>query len=176
LFAVDADDESKFNDDPRQEPDVSACDPCLEKSAMRSPGLSGKSSAPHERTRNDHATETAEDYVEAVAEQIGKSGSCRVTDLSKRFAVSHVTVSRIIARLQAEGLVDTEPYQPISLTAKGKRLAEKCRTRHDLVFQFLLALGIDERTAAIDAEGIEHHVSPATLAQFAKFLQQQAKP
>ncbi len=127
-------------------------------------------SAPHERTRRDHATETAEDYVEAVAEVIRASGTCRVTDLARRFAVSHVTVTRIVSRLQSEGLVATEPYQPIDLTLKGKRLAEKCRARHDLVYQFLLALGIDERTAAIDAEGIEHHVSPVTLAQFAAFL------
>lgn len=137
--------------------------------ALRDASHQGRS-APHERTRRDHASETAEDYVEAVAEVIRVTGVCRVTDLARRFAVSHVTVTRIVARLQSEGLVSTEPYQPIDLTTKGKRLAEKCRARHDLVYQFLLALGIDERTAAIDAEGIEHHVSPLTLAQFAAFL------
>lgn len=140
--------------------------------SARPSGTAGQS-VPHERTRRDHASETAEDYVEAVAELIQGAGACRVTDLARRFGVSHVTVTRIIARLQSEGLVDTEPYQPIELTTKGKRLAEKCRARHDLVYQFLLALGIDERTAAIDAEGIEHHVSPVTLAQFANFLKRE---
>ncbi len=123
-------------------------------------------SEPHRRTRRDHASETAEDYVEAVADILQQKEKCRVTDLAKRFAVSHVTVNRIIDRLQKEGLLDTKPYQPIELTAKGKRLARECRKRHEIVFRFLLSIGIDERTAAIDAEGIEHHVSPTTLKRF----------
>ena len=123
-------------------------------------------SEPHRRTRHDHASETAEDYVEAVAEILGHQGSCRVTDLARRFGVSHVTVNRIVDRLQKEGLLATKPYQPIELTPKGRRLAAKCRQRHDIVYQFLRAIGVDKETAAIDAEGIEHHVSPATLKRF----------
>lgn len=125
-------------------------------------------SEPHRRTRADHKTETAEDYVEAVAEILHKQESCRVTDLARRFSVSSVTVHRIVERLQSEGLVVTEPYRPITLTPKGKRLAEKCRQRHEIVYRFLVAIGIDPKTAAIDAEGIEHHVSPATLRRFAE--------
>ncbi|NOY42905.1 MAG: manganese-binding transcriptional regulator MntR [Planctomycetes bacterium] len=123
-------------------------------------------SEPHQRTRCDHATETAEDYVEAVADILESQKRCRVTDLAKRFAVSHVTVHRIVKRLQDEGLVVTEPYQPIKMTPKGKRLAAKCRDRHMIVYRFLLAIGVDEATAAIDAEGIEHHVSSTTLERF----------
>ncbi|MCA9084659.1 MAG: manganese-binding transcriptional regulator MntR [Planctomycetaceae bacterium] len=120
----------------------------------------------HQRTRRDHATETAEDYVEAVAEILSQNGVCRVTDLAKRFGVTHVTVTRIVSRLQSEDLLHTEPYRPITLTARGRRLATQSRQRHEIVYQFLLAIGIDERTAAIDAEGIEHHVSPQTLDRF----------
>lgn len=129
-------------------------------------------SEPHRRTRRDHATETAEDYVEAIAEILDERETCRVTDLAKRFAVSHVTVNRIVGRLKNEGLLDTQPYQPITLTAAGKRLAAKCRQRHETVYQFLLAIGIDKSTAAIDAEGIEHHVSPKTLRRFAELTQE----
>ena len=97
--------------------------------------------------------------------------SCRVGDLAKRFAVSHVTVSRIIRRLQSEGLVETQPYRPIELTPRGKRLATQSKLRHDIVQQFLLAIGVDETTAAIDSEGIEHHVSPKTLQAMQQFMQ-----
>lgn len=121
---------------------------------------------PHRRTRNDHSTETAEDYVEAVAQIIGQNGVCRGVDLASHFAVSHVTVNRIVDRLQKDGLLITQPYKPISLTAKGKRLAAKCAQRHSIVYDFLRSIGIDEKTAALDAEGIEHHVSPATLERF----------
>lgn len=125
-------------------------------------------SEPHRRTREDHKTETAEDYVEAVAEILDRQETCRITDLASRFSVSSVTVHRIVERLQTEGLVQTQPYRPISLTSKGRILAEKCRRRHVIVYRFLLAIGIDPKTAAIDAEGIEHHVSPATLKRFAE--------
>lgn len=120
----------------------------------------------HQRTRRDHATETAEDYVEAVADLIDAQGECRVRDLAGRFGVSHVTVIRVVKRLERDAYVTTEPYRPISLTASGRRLAAACRERHDIVFRFLLAIGVDERVAALDSEGIEHHVSRETLDRF----------
>lgn len=130
-----------------------------------------KTDNPHQRTRKDHATETAEDYVEAIAEQLLESRVCRASDLARRFAVSHVTVHRIVTRLQDEGLLVTEPYQPIQLTTKGKRIARESRQRHDLVYRFLQAIGVDPATAARDTEGIEHHVSPKTLECFKVMLQ-----
>lgn len=122
--------------------------------------------AAHERTRRDHANETAEDYVEAVADIVAAEGACRVRDLADRFGVSHVTVVRIVKRLESAGFITTEPYRPIELTPEGERLARRCRERHEIVYRFLLAIGVDERTAAIDSEGVEHHLSPATLARF----------
>ena len=108
----------------------------------------------------------AEDYVEAVADLIDRAGECRVRDLAKRFGVSHVTVVRTVGRLQADGLLTTEPYKPVALTSKGRRLARACRERHETVYRFLLAIGVPEAVAAVDAEGIEHHVSKATLERF----------
>ena len=131
---------------------------------------SNNRSRSHRRTRKDHSMETAEDYVEAVADIVAKKDECRVGDLVKHFDVSHVTVSRIVARLQSEGLMKTEPYRPIELTEKGKKLAKKSKQRHEIVFAFLLAHGVDEATAEIDSEGIEHHVSPKTLEAMKKFL------
>jgi DtxR family manganese transport transcriptional regulator len=128
------------------------------------------SSNPHRRTRRDHSTETAEDYVEAIAEILTENGQCRVVALARYFGVSHVTVTRIVARLQEEGLVQTEAYRPIELTPKGRRLAKRSRERHETVYQFLLSIVVDPKTAAIDTEGIEHHVSPTTLGRFSSFL------
>ena len=123
----------------------------------------------HRRTRDDHAAETAEDYVEAVEELAEQTGRCRLIDLARHFGVSHVTVNKIITRLQREGLVETEPYGPISLTASGQQLAQTSRRRHQIVYDFLLAIGVSECAAEIDAEGIEHHVGPETLACLEKF-------
>lgn len=128
----------------------------------------------HKRTRKDHASETAEDYVEAIADILDAKGSCRVVDLSERFGVSHVTVIQVVKRLEKSGYVVTVPYQPLELTRAGLRLAQDCRERHDIVYRFLLAIGVEERVALIDSEGIEHHVSPETLERFRKIAQQQS--
>ena len=129
-------------------------------------------SVPYSKTRRHHANETAEDYVEAVSDIIAESGECRVLDLARHFDVSHVTVSRIVKRLQGEKLLSTAPYRPVELTAKGKRLANRVRERHEIVLEFLMAIGVDQTTAEIDSEGIEHHVSDVTLKVMKEFLDQ----
>jgi len=115
------------------------------------------------RTRADHRDETAEDYVEAIADLIDEGRPARVGDLARLMGVSHVTVSRIVARLRELRLVDAEPYRPVALTPAGRRLAERARARHETVLAFLLAIGVPRAQAEVDAEGIEHHVSDATV-------------
>jgi DtxR family manganese transport transcriptional regulator len=127
------------------------------------------------QTRREHATEIAEDYVEAIADLVAETGEARVVDLAKRLGVTHVTVNRTIARLQKGGFVVSQPYRAIFLTDKGRNLAATCKTRHEIVVAFLRSLGIPERVAEMDAEGIEHHVSPDTLAAFKGALQVKGK-
>ncbi len=126
----------------------------------------------HERTRLDHASELAEDYVESIDEVIREKGTCRAVDLVQRFGVTHATVNNHIARLERDGLVRTELYQPIELTAAGRRLATAARKRHEIVERFLIRLGVSAATAATDSEGIEHHVSKETLAAMKRILEE----
>ncbi len=123
------------------------------------------------RVRGDHGTETAEDYVEAVEELCRHGSKCRVTDLARHFGVSHVTVSKIRQRLQRDGLILAAPQGSITLTTKGKRLAARSRRRHHIVLQFLVAIGVSRRTAEIDAEGIEHHVSEESLRKMKQAIE-----
>ncbi|MCA9294231.1 MAG: manganese-binding transcriptional regulator MntR [Phycisphaerales bacterium] len=123
------------------------------------------------RTRADHRDETAEDYVEAVADLIEQTGEARVRDLAKVMGVSHVTVTRIVSRLCTLGLLSTEPRKPIHLTDDGRQMAQASRERHEVVLSFLKALGVQEENANLDAEGIEHHVSEETLAAMRRYLQ-----
>jgi DtxR family manganese transport transcriptional regulator len=127
-------------------------------------------SVPFSQTRSRHASETAEDYVEAVMEMIEEKGECRVLDLARYFNVSHVTVSRIVKRLQDEKLLSSRPYRPVALTSKGFKLAKQVKERHEIVLAFLIELGVDKANAQIDSEGIEHHVGSKTLAAMKKFL------
>lgn len=127
------------------------------------------SSESHRKARIARAEELAEDYVEVIDDLITALGEARVVDIAQRLGVTHVTVTRTVARLQKQGLVRSERYRSIFLSKAGSQLATRVRRRHALVLSFLRALGIDEETARIDAEGIEHHVSERTLRAFKKF-------
>jgi DtxR family transcriptional regulator, manganese transport regulator len=122
------------------------------------------------RSRRDRAVEIAQDYVEAIADLSASLGEARVVDLARRLGVTHVTVNRTLARLKRAGFVNTKPYRAIFLTGVGHKLADECKRRHETVVAFLHSLGVPEKTAELDAEGIEHHVSPETLAAFERRL------
>lgn len=122
------------------------------------------------RVREAHQTELAEDYVELIDDLIIETGEARVVDLAGRLGVTNATVNNTIQRLQRDGLVTAKPYRAIFLTERGQEMAATARDRHRIVLDVLLALGVDAATAELDAEGIEHHVSAATLAAFRAFL------
>lgn len=137
--------------------------------------VSKKNRNQYSQVRTDHATELAEDYVEAISDLIDSNGQCRAVDLAKRFNVTPVTVNRTLSRLVRDGWVVTEPYRPVQLTTAGRQLARQSRERHQIVHDFLIALGVDEDTARIDSEGIEHHVSPKTLRAMQNFVEQPSR-
>ena len=122
------------------------------------------------RVRDAHQTELAEDYVELIADLIDETGEARVVDLAHRLGVSNATVNNTIQRLQRDGLVTSKPYRSIFLTQEGEVLASASRERHAVVRDFLVAMGVAPDIAEADAEGIEHHVSEATLEAFRKHL------
>lgn len=122
------------------------------------------------RVREAHQTETAEDYVELIADLIEVQGEARVVDLATRFGVSHATVNKVVARLNREGLVNNLPYRSLFLSDEGRAMATRCKERHKIVLDFLLALGVSAEIAEADAEGVEHHVSAETLEAFQKFI------
>ena len=123
-----------------------------------------------QQTRREHAAETAEDYVEAIAHLTATVGEARVVDLARQLGVTHVTVNRTVARLVRDGYVSTQPYRAIFLTDSGQRLAKECRMGHETVSAFLRSIGVPAHVAELDAEGIEHHVSPETLQAFRRIL------
>ncbi len=125
----------------------------------------------YHRTRNDHATEIASDYVELVQALITEHGEARGSDLAKRLGVSHVTVSKTLTRLARDGYVTFQPYRSIFLTERGRELAARSVERHRLVLGLLLAIGVSKEAAEQDSEGMEHHASQTTLEAIAKFLE-----
>ncbi|MCH7526779.1 MAG: manganese-binding transcriptional regulator MntR [Planctomycetes bacterium] len=138
--------------------------------ADRVPNQASSTARSFKRTRSDHATETAEDYAEVIADLIDETGEARLVDIARAVGISHVTANRTLRRLQRDGLVQTRPYRSIFLTDEGRALADAARRRHALVLDFLTALGVPRQQAEVDAEGIEHHASDATLKAMARFI------
>ncbi|WP_343293907.1 manganese-binding transcriptional regulator MntR [Vandammella animalimorsus] len=131
-----------------------------------------------QQVRQAHRMEIIEDYVELISDLLHSTGQARQVQIAQRLGVAQPTVAKMLKRLHSEGYVQLRPYQGVLLTEKGEQTAHYSRQRHQLVESFLLALGVDPECASRDAEGMEHHVSQATLDAFQRYLQQhaQAKP
>ena len=84
--------------------------------------------------------------------------------------VTQPTASKTLARLQRDRYISSEPYRSIFLTQLGKDLADESRQKHEVVFEFLLAIGVNKEVAKRDSEGMEHHVSEETLKAFKKII------
>lgn len=125
-------------------------------------------------TRQNRLAELSEDYTEMIADYLEEKGSIRVCDIANEMGVSHVSVLKAIKKLIRDGLLmDSYPF--IALTQKGREMADFSKHKHQILTRFLLALGVPEEIAAADVEGIEHHVSPATLDAIEAFLQKNEK-
>ena len=122
------------------------------------------------KARSAQSGALSEDYVELISDLLANGGEARPTHIARRLGVSHATAIKTIGRLKREGLAVAKPYRGVFLTAAGETLAERVRTRHRLVVDLLLAVGVPAEAAEQDAEGLEHHVSDATLAAFGRFL------
>ncbi|HWH72913.1 MAG TPA: manganese-binding transcriptional regulator MntR [Methylibium sp.] len=120
------------------------------------------------RMREAHQNEAAEDYVELIGDLIAATGEARLTDLAAHLGVSAATASKVVQRLQLEGLIESRPYRSMFLTERGRAVADASRHRHQIVREFLRAIGVSEATSEADAEGMEHHVSDETLDALAR--------
>ena len=125
----------------------------------------------HQRVREQHSSELAQDYVEAIHEILLTSHQVTISSLQKIFGVSHVTVIRTLQRLEEQSLISSSRSKEIKLTEKGKHLAETAVAKHELIKSFFIALGVSHQQADEDAEGAEHHLSDETIEAMRSFLE-----
>ena len=120
--------------------------------------MAGKTSAPVPMR-----TAAVEDYLERILELINTKGYARVVDIAERLNISQASVTNMVQRLDAEGLLKYEKYRGLILTTAGESLAKNITQRHESLTEFFNLMGLDEKTVYRDVEGMEHHVSPETL-------------
>jgi Mn-dependent DtxR family transcriptional regulator len=104
-----------------------------------------------------------EDYLEQILDLINTKGYARVADIAQGLRISQASVTNMVQRLDAEGLLKYEKYRGLVLTTAGETLARNIMKRHQLLSDFLRVIGIDEEVIYHDVEGMEHHISPQTL-------------
>jgi Mn-dependent DtxR family transcriptional regulator len=107
-----------------------------------------------------------EDYLEAIYNLYKEKGYVSVADISEKLGVKPPTVSSMIVNLAKKGYLEHQRYRGMRLTALGEKVARSVIKRHQVISELLSMLGVDDQTAYVDTEGIEHHVHPTTLRRF----------
>ena len=117
------------------------------------------------RVENQRSSESAavEDYLEQISHLIEAKGYARVVDIAEKLGVSQASVTNMIRKLDANGLVVYEKYRGTVLTEAGERIGASVRQRHLVLSRLLEHFGIDPETIHADVEGMEHHISRPTL-------------
>src|ERR1700757_1452152 len=113
-----------------------------------------------------------EDYLERILELINTKGYARVVDIAHSLKISQASVTNMVQRLDAEGLLNYEKYRGLILTTAGEALARNITRRHQLLTDFLKLLGLDDEVIYHDVEGMEHHISPPTVRAIEALTQQ----
>ncbi|MEP2774457.1 MAG: transcriptional regulator MntR [Luteolibacter sp.] len=104
-----------------------------------------------------------DDYLEQILHLIEEKGYARAVDISANLSISQASVTNMLQKLDAEGLVKHVKYRGTTLTDEGMRIAGAIVERHETLTRFLRLFGLEEDTIYRDVEGMEHHVSRPTL-------------
>ncbi len=122
-------------------------------------------------TQHASPSQSAEDYLERIHELIERKGYARVVDIAASLKVRQASVTNMVKKLGQAGYVKYERYRGLILTDKGRAVAHRIQSRHETLSRFFSLFDLDAESQRADIEGIEHHLSPATLAMLADLAQ-----
>src|ERR1041385_6808214 len=125
-------------------------------------------------TGTSSPSQSAEDYLERIHELIEEKGYARVVDIASSLNVKQASVTSMVQKLGELGYLNYEKYRGLILTNKGREVATGIQKRHETLSRFFWLFALSEETQKRDIEGIEHHLSPATvevLADLAQFFE-----
>ena len=108
--------------------------------------------------------ESAENYLETILVIHTEKGYCRRIDICNKMGFSKPSVSVYMKNLKDDGYVLIDENGDITLTEKGKGIAEKIYDRHNVIAGFLMQLGTPEKIAFQDSCKIEHDISEESFS------------
>lgn len=107
--------------------------------------------------------ESGEMYLETILILENKQGSVRSIDVAEYMGYSKPSVSRAVGVLKENGYLVMEKDSRLTLTEKGRKVAEKIYERHTMLTELLVSLGVPQEIAVSDACKIEHDISDETF-------------
>ena len=113
--------------------------------------------------------ESAEDYLEKILILRERNGNVRSIDIVNEMNYSKPSISIAMKKLRAEGLVEMDPNGYITLTPQGEEIAQRIYKRHRLLKKVLMAIGVEEETAAEESCRIEHDINDDTYDKINAF-------
>jgi DtxR family Mn-dependent transcriptional regulator len=120
-------------------------------------------------------TGALEMYVKTIHELEREFGAAAPSDIAKRLSVKAPSVTSALQKLDVLEMVEYHRYQHVKLTEKGRKIAEMLDRRHRTILDFLLLIGVDDKTALSDACEIEHIVHKETIDKLGNFLKKYSK-
>ncbi len=115
--------------------------------------------------------ESGEMYLETIYVLSSKKASVRAIDICEHMGYSKPSVSRAMGILKKEELIEVDSAGHITLTEKGRSIAQSMYERHTIISRLLEALGVAPETAAEDACRIEHCISEDSFEAIKKFTE-----
>lgn len=115
----------------------------------------------------------SEDYLEAMLMMKEKHGYIRSIDVAEQLGVTKPSVTYTTKRLRENGYITMDKDGLITLTDSGMEIASSMLDRHRALSGFLMALGVDEKTALQDACRIEHDISQQTFEAICRHVEQE---
>ncbi len=103
--------------------------------------------------------ESAENYLETILVLEKTRNGVHAIDIAGELGFSKPSVSIAMKRLRENGYIDVDEYQHITLTPRGREIAERMYARHLMLRDWLISLGVDAETAEADACRMEHVLS-----------------
>ncbi len=92
----------------------------------------------------------------------------RGVDIARELGLKKPTVSVALKRMEDMSLVAFDQDRGVVLTEAGENLAREVTGRYDIIYGFLLDIGVDEQTAHEDACYMEHGISESSLEALQK--------
>lgn len=114
--------------------------------------------------------ESGEDYLETILILENRGGPVHAVEVAAEMKVSKASVSVAMKHLRQGGYIRIGAGREILLTQQGRGLAEAVYERHLLFSDLLQGLGVDSRTAAVDACHMEHAVSAESFAALKEYV------